>query len=339
MLGFSPLASAPIGAIEQAQDVGLNLVASDIVAAAPLLEQIALTQNHAVSVNSIETEAITIDSVAAEIKYNLALADLNTTPIVDSIGIVSQHQLVCSDITFGVPLVDNSTASILNAITVNSIALGSISIDSINLQEVYNFSANNLSATPVVDTINIVSVHSVVVNNLSLTPVIDNLNVNIFGAISVEEIVINPVVDSISIIQDHNITLNELNAQPVVDSTNVLVEHSLAAADLVATPVVESANVTPQQIVRPQKIVAGSVNLDSIAVQQLVQVKPSKIIATPRIYSLSFNQIHTLTSNEILLSAPIAPSVRFLWDFQQIDDKIWTEVSVIDDTWTVVRAA
>lgn len=339
MLGFSPLASAPIGAIEQAQDVGLNLVASDIVAAAPLLEQIALTQNHAVSANSIETQAIVIDNAAAQIDYNFVLTEVNTTPSVDSISIISQHVIICDEITLGAPLVDNSNAILLSDITVNEITLNPISIDSISLQEVYSFSASNLSTTPVVDTINLASVHSILINNLSLTPVLSSLSINISGDISVQEITTTPIIDNISIAQDHSIVPNDLSSQIVIDEPGLLVEHNFVANNLISAPTVEGANLTYQQIVSLQKITGGAANIDSIAVLQLVLATPNKIISIPRINSLSFNQTHDLTNNDILLSAPIAPSARFLWESPQINDTVWTKVSVIDGTWTVVRTA
>lgn len=339
MLGSSPLASAPISATSQVQATGLNLVASDIAANSPIVDQIPLTQTHVVSVNSIEAQAIVIDNAIAEIKYNFVLTEISTTPSVDSINIISQHVIICDEITLGSPLVDSSIASLLSAITVDGITSGSINIDSIGLQEIYNFSASNLSTTPVVDTINIVSVHSILVNNLSSTPVLDSLSIDILGAISVQKITTTPIVGSISVIQDHSIVSNDLSSQIVPDSPELLVEHSFVANNLILAPTVEGANLTLQQIVSPQKITGGTAYIDSIVVQHLTHIEPNKLIATSRINPVPFNQVHILASDEILIGAPIAPSISFLWDFQQINATIWTEVSTVDDTWTVVKSA
>ena len=148
-----------------------------------------------------------------------------------------------------------------------------------------------------------------------------------------------PIVDSISITEVHNFTIAGLTSTLNIQDVVVTVDYAFQANSLTSTSVVESANVELQQLITPAKITAGSAGVDNIVVQQLAHIKPNKLIATSRINPVPFNQVHILASDEILIGVPIEPSVRFLWDFQQINGKTWTEVSVINGTWTVVQTA
>ncbi|MEK9698551.1 MAG: hypothetical protein VW270_22455, partial [Candidatus Poseidoniales archaeon] len=103
-------------------------------------------------------------------------------------------------------------------------------------------------------------------------------------------------------------------------------------------PVVDSGSLTFFYDFAATEITLGAPSVEGIALTQFFNFNADDITASPIVDTLPFFQTHILAGDEITAGVPTLP-VRFLWDFQEIEPKTWTEVSAITDTWTVVQDA
>ena len=106
MLGFSPLASAPLA------DDGLTVVAiaaSNVQASASTLSSPVLTQVHSLLANDVDASNPTLDASSITQVHNISLDDITVAGTVDSVNLLQNHfvgpSLVGSNPTIGTPVI------------------------------------------------------------------------------------------------------------------------------------------------------------------------------------------------------------------------------------------
>ena len=182
MLGFSPLASAPLADTGAVAEAGFGL--DDIVAGAPTVDAAAISQSHALTSVEIATSA----------------------PVVDASGITQGHVIVAQNITAGIPVVDPATHVTNFSLAANDITTGNPSVDSASISEFIALTANDISTNnPIIDASNITQTHLLTSNSVtSSTPLIDQPVLNTLSDLTSTDITTNsPLIDSPSISQNH----------------------------------------------------------------------------------------------------------------------------------------
>lgn len=97
MLGFTPLASAPLA------DSGLRhfIAANDIVAGVPVIDTASVFENETCNVDGITLGAPIVDSVVFTQGHNFFARNITMTPSVDSLPFTQDYTLFAKDIIAG----------------------------------------------------------------------------------------------------------------------------------------------------------------------------------------------------------------------------------------------
>ena len=154
MLGFQPLAAAPLGDIAEG-----GLAFSDITSGAPVVDNAVLTQNHVIVAQEITGQASTLETITLAITQNLQAGDITIIPVVDSISVIQQQLLSPSEITAGIPVVESADLTFFFDFNADEITAGAPLVDGIDYTEFTNFNADSISVTPVVDNADILFTH------------------------------------------------------------------------------------------------------------------------------------------------------------------------------------
>ena len=172
MVGFSPLASGPLG--DDGGIVNIELTASNVAAQAPSVANASLTQDHDLTPSDILTgnpvvsdlamsEAETFSTTALETDPpsvpSLTLVqdhDLGTVsfesgnPVLATLAITQIHSLTPDGFTAGTPLVANTTITEIVPLTADNLLSGAPSLDNTSLTQVHDLTPNSI-VTPVPD--------------------------------------------------------------------------------------------------------------------------------------------------------------------------------------------
>jgi hypothetical protein len=150
MLGFSPLAAAPLADDGVVLDDG-GIVAVDIQGGVPVVDALPLTQNHVFGADDITAQAPTVDTIAPTFIASIVVSDITTTPVVDGITFAQGHVFGADGITTGAPTFDDVTASIISNFDADEITLGAPTVDTATVAVISNFFPVALEPQPVVD--------------------------------------------------------------------------------------------------------------------------------------------------------------------------------------------
>lgn len=171
MLGFNPLASAPLaGDVENA----VELSASDIVTSAPSVDQTTVSQVHSITLAAVTAGAVSVgDAVISQVEVMGAASVEAQAPVVDSVDVDITHVISTGDILTGNPDIDDAVASLNRVLAVANLdtgppavasstlgqehiistadlASGNVNIDTANMAEDETFNTSNIFTGPVV---------------------------------------------------------------------------------------------------------------------------------------------------------------------------------------------
>ena len=191
-----------------------------------------------------------------------------------------------------------------------------------------------LAKSPVADDSGIVNYHIGISDAISTPTVsVDIVQTHIFGA---DEITASaPVVDTAPVFEDETFAIADITiGTPTIGAVNALLRFDLTADDI--TVGVPTIGTTPlYELWTIDEITLGAPVVDQAVLTEVVNFGADSISVTPVVENAPFTQEHVLSGDDITAGVPTLP-VRFLWDFQEIEAKTWTEVSDITDIWTDV---
>lgn len=118
MLGFTPLASAPLA------DSGVKnyeIVLSDITTT-PVVDSLTIAENEQFILSDITSGVPVVDQLNLSVTSNLVFDDITAgVPVVDSLAAQITVAVTLSDITTGAPTVDTLTTSFTDVLSFNSL--------------------------------------------------------------------------------------------------------------------------------------------------------------------------------------------------------------------------
>ncbi|MAO20547.1 MAG: hypothetical protein CMJ25_07330 [Phycisphaerae bacterium] len=346
MLGFTPLASAPLADSGADERVVYALTANDITTATP-----------------------TVDAVSLSVVSNFVPQDITTTPVVDSAPVFEGETIPAQEIVCGAPIVDNLDVSVTSNFAANDITSGSPVIDQVDVAVVHAFTANEITTSaPVVDSAT-VAVTSVLTAT-SLGPEVTTFTVTVAdngGNKFYIDGVSNP---TLALVRGQKYVFDvsdaTLDGHPLVftlsDGTSYTdgVTSSGTAGQSNATVTFLAPDDAPSSLKyvcsshgagmgNTISVSASAVSLrpvvDNATVSVISNFVPLDVTTSPVVDALPFFQEYSIAVFDIITGAPTLPA-RFVWDFQELevdswtnqadDGSVWSIQSVASDTWADV---
>lgn len=191
-----------------------------------------------------------------------------------------------------------------------------------------------LAKTPVADDSGIVN-YNIGIADQTSTPTL-SVGIDQKHIFNADEITTaTPIVDTAPVFEDETFAIADITiGTPTIGAVNALLRFDLTADDItVGVPVIDDGELEEQ--FTADEITLGAPVVDQIDFTEVHNFSADDVAATPVVDDAPFTQEHVLGGDDILSGVPTLP-VRFLWDFQEIEAKTWTEVSDITDIWTDV---
>lgn len=174
MVGFSPLASSPLG--DDGGIVNIELTASNIAAQAPSVANASLTQVHDLTPSDILTGNSVVSDLAMSEAETFSTTALETDPpSVPSVTLVQDHDLGTVSFESGNPVLATLAISQIHSLTPDGFTAGTSLVANTTLTEITPLTADNLlSGAPSLDNTSLTQVHDLTPNSIvTLTPDID----------------------------------------------------------------------------------------------------------------------------------------------------------------------
>lgn len=325
MLGFTPLASAPL-ADDGGVDNVSNLTFNDITTT-PVVDAAPVAEGEQFTFNDIVTGAPVIDAIGTPVSSNFVANDIvSGTPVVDSIGIVLVHVLSANDIT-STPVVDSATTSFTDVLSATSLG-----------PEVTNYTvtvADNGGNKFYIDG----------VSNPTLALVRGQKYVFDVSDATLDG---HPLVFTLSDgTTSYTDGVTSVGTSGTSGATVTFLVPSDAPASLRYVCSVHGSGMGNTISVSSQALDLQP-TIDTATVSVISNFAPVDIFASaPQVDALPFFQEYALTLVDITTGSPTLPA-RFLWDFQEPlvdswtgqidDDSIWSAQSTVTDIWTEATA-
>ena len=307
MLGFSPLASAPLaddGLVKveltsvsvstQAPSIANatltqvhSLTSPDISTGTPTVGSSALTQVHSLTPD-ISTGTPIVGSSALTQVHSLSFPDISTgTPTVASTSIGENYSLSTSDISTGTPTVGSTDLDETQGLTLTTVTSGVPSVSSTSLTQIHSLTATGVTTqNPVVDSSSVLQVHSLSAADISTgTPVVGNTSSTQSFALAPNSTTAgSPVVSGTTLSQVHTVSTADISTDASsVDTTVITQIHSVSLSDTTSgSPVTGSPDLDEEQSLTPSGITTGSPTLDSPALSAFdLELSANDVIANP----------------------------------------------------------
>jgi hypothetical protein len=154
MLGFSPLAGAPLGGDEDQAVVGGAFQPSAIVTGAPVVATVALSSTHDVAGDDIVTAAPIVASVGLSLVHDLTAANIATAAPIIGTPSVDVFSLFATDaIVTGAPVLALPALSTIHNFTAAGVTTGAPVVASVDMSSQQDLSAVGIvTAAPVLGT-------------------------------------------------------------------------------------------------------------------------------------------------------------------------------------------
>ena len=172
MVGFSPLASSPLG--DDGGIVNIELTASNIAAQAPSVANASLTQVHDLTPSGILTGNSVVSDLAMSEAETFSTTALETDPpSVPSVTLVQDHDLGTVSFESGNPVLATLAITQIHSLTPDGFTAGTSLVANTTLTEIAPLTADNLlSGAPSLDNTSLTQVHDLTPNSI-VTPVPD----------------------------------------------------------------------------------------------------------------------------------------------------------------------
>lgn len=266
MLGFSPLASAPL-----ADDglVKVELTAVSISTQATSVANVNFTQEHSLTNTELSAGTPTVGSTVPTQEHSLTTVGISTgTPSVGTSSLSEDYSINTSDISTGTPTIGSTDLDEFHALTPNTVSSETPSADSVDLTQVHSFTSTGVtSQNPVVDILSVSQVHTVSTTDISTgVPVVDNttstqnFTLTPSSVSTGTTVVANTTISQVSVFNTSDLS----TSAPTVEATGITQVHSVSLNDTTSgNPVTDSPDLDETQSLTPLGITAGSPTLDS----------------------------------------------------------------------------
>jgi hypothetical protein len=172
MLGFSPLASNPLG--DDGGVTNIELTASNIASQAPSVDNTTLTQTHSLDADDLSSGSPLLQTVSLTQSHIVTSVDLTFgTPVLGGPSITQEHDLTFLGILTGIPVLPQANVAEDETFTAPATETESPDIGTVNLAQNQNLSANSLTTQQPTVSIFALSQTSVIQPDDILTPVPD----------------------------------------------------------------------------------------------------------------------------------------------------------------------
>ena len=314
MLGFTPLASAPLA------DSGVKeyaLTANDITAT-PVVDSAPVAEGEQFLFNDIVTGAPVIDAIGTPVASNFAADDIvSGTPVIDAIIVDIVHPLNANDIT-STPVVDSATAAFTDVLSATSLG-----------PEVTNYTvtvADNGGNKFYIDGVSNPTL-SLVRGQKYVFDVSDATNDG------------HPLVFTLSDgTTSYTDGVTSVGTSGTSGATVTFLVPSDAPASLRYVCSVHGSGMGNTISVSSQALDLQP-TIDTATVSVISNFAPVDISASAiQVDALPFFQEYALTVVDIISGTPTLPA-RFVWDFQEPPTDIWINQAGDDSIWTTQEAS
>ena len=212
MLGFSPLASNPLG--DDGGIVNIELTAANVASQAPSIANATLTQTHDLGVTSFTTGSPLLQTTSLTQSHNLtSIALVFGTPILGGPSITQAHDLTFSGITTGNPVVPEASVAEDETFATTALETGNPVVDSASLTQDHGLNVVSFTTgEPVSQTTGLTQDHSLTIANINTgtpelgSPDYDEESVLTPNSITTQQPELSsPAVSSSSVLQPKNI--------------------------------------------------------------------------------------------------------------------------------------
>ena len=331
MLGFTPLASAPLA------DSGVKnyeIVLSDITTT-PVVDSLTIAENEQFILSGITSGVPVVDQLNLSVTSNLAFNDITSgIPVVDSLAAQITVAVTLSDITTGAPTIDTLTTSFTDVLSFNSLGPEvtnyTVTVADNSGNKFYIDGASNPTLSLVRGQKYVFDVSDATNEGHPLRFKDGSGNSYTTGVTASGTAGQSGATVTILVAYDAPSSLRYYCTVHGNDMGNTV---SVTTQAIGLQPVVDTLNVTQEIVFALGDITSG----------------------VPVVDTLGFIQVHNFTFQDISTGAPTG-AMRFFWDVQegqldswtnQPDDdsvwsnqpsgsKTWTEAASPSDTWTEV---
>jgi hypothetical protein len=322
MLGFSPLAAAPLADDGVVLDDG-GIVAVDIQGGVPVVDALPLTQNHVLGCDSINATPVVdnanLDAIISNFEVNSVLSG---APKVDALQVTLNYNFATSDLLAQPVLVDAATATINNVIRPieigRSVTEYAVTVASGGSGNVFYLDAVSNPAL------------SFIRGNTYVFDVSDGTNSG------------HPFKFTLTDGTDYTDGVTRIGTEANADAKIIFKVPLDAPSSLLYICEVHGSGMGNTVSVSSQAL-PQQPSVDTATVAVISNFFPIALEPQPVVDALPFFQEYALTMVEITAGVPTLPA-RFTWDYQEPptdswtdqadDDSVWTTQADSSDTWT-----
>jgi hypothetical protein len=208
MIGFSPLASNPLGD-DGGGVVNVELTAANVASQAPSVDNATLTQAHDLGATGFNTGSPLLQTTSLTQSHTLASIALTFgTPVLGGPSITQEHDLTVTGVATGNPVVDQVTMAEDETFATTSVETGTPDVDNPDLTQDHSFNVVSfITGVPVPQTTSVTQDHSLTIANID------------FGSPTLG----SPDYDEESVLTPDNLTAQQPTlGNPAVSSSSVL---------------------------------------------------------------------------------------------------------------------
>lgn len=216
MLGFSPLASAPLSATsEELQATTVAFEADDILSSAPVIDIVTIFEEETVPISDITLGAPTIGAVTALYTDVLSVDEVTLgAVVVDTAPVFEDETVTVDDVVTGTPVVDGATPVYTDVLFADDITSGAPVIDGATPQYTDVLAADEITlGVPTVDTAPVFERETCDVNEVTLgAPSVEAAAVSVISNFFPQDVVTRPVVDTLPFFQEYILAADDITS-------------------------------------------------------------------------------------------------------------------------------
>ena len=234
MIGFSPLASNPLGD-DGGGVVNVELTAANVASQAPSLDNATLTQTHDLGATGFDTGSPLLQTTSLTQSHTLASIALTFgTPVLGGPSITQEHDLTLSGILTGTPVVPQASVAEDETFSAPVLETGNPDVDTAGLTQDHNFNVVSfITGVPVPQTTSVTQDHSLSIANIDFgSPTLDSPDYDEESILAPDNLTAqqptlgNPAVSSSSVLQPDDIITLIPDVEEPVDPNAIIAQET-----------------------------------------------------------------------------------------------------------------
>jgi len=294
-----------------------DMVAQDIFAEDPTIDQATLAQLFGLTAQDIFADPPTVDQATLDQNILTSQDAFLGVPTIDqpTANQTGVNECTAQDITSGIPTIDQATLSLIQALTSQDITSGVPAVDQSVLAQLFDLIAQDIfGSDPAIDLATLAQIFALVSQDItSGVPTIDQPTANQSG-------------------------VNECTAQditagiPTIDQPNLILTQALSAQDITGTPgTIDEPTIAVAQALIASDVYSGVPVVDESAISQTFSLTSQDIVSgVPIIDTPTITQTPALEAQDITLGVPVIDKPSLSADQSLSAQDITMGVSVID---------